>query len=82
MLQNLFIGPPWVRLLIFGETNLPHLLARTYFFKNLIWTRLEMAPRLGAKYPIVIETTSKPREECTKAEHMELDPSFPLRYKT
>ena len=27
-------------LLIFGETNLPHSIARAYSFKNLIWTGL------------------------------------------
>lgn len=33
MLQNRFIGPLWMRLMIFGEINLPHLLARTYFYE-------------------------------------------------
>lgn len=32
-----------------------------------------MAPRLGAKYPIEIETTSKPREEYANPEYLELD---------
>ncbi len=32
-----------------------------------------MAPRLDAKYPVEIETISKPREEYTSPEYMELD---------
>ena len=32
-----------------------------------------MAPRLGAKYPIEIETASKPREEYTSPEYMKLN---------
>ena len=32
-----------------------------------------MAPRLGAKYPIEIEVISKPREEYTSPDYMELD---------
>ena len=32
-----------------------------------------MAPRLGAKYPIDIETISKPRKEYMSPEYMELD---------
>jgi len=32
-----------------------------------------MAPRLGAKYPIEIETASKPREEYTSPEYIKLN---------
>ena len=32
-----------------------------------------MAPRLGAKYPIAIEMTSKPRAHYKTPEYMELD---------
>jgi hypothetical protein len=32
-----------------------------------------MAPRLAAKYPIEIETASKPREEYTNPEYMKLN---------
>jgi len=32
-----------------------------------------MAPRLGAKYPIEIEMTSKPRAEYSSPQYMELD---------
>jgi hypothetical protein len=31
--------------LFFGETNLPHSIARTYFFKNLIGTGLMFVPK-------------------------------------
>ncbi len=40
MLQNRFKGSPWMWRLIAGETNLPYFLARTYFIKTFIWTRL------------------------------------------
>ncbi len=40
MLENFFIGPLPMWLLIFGESNLPHLNARAYFLKNLSSARL------------------------------------------
>jgi hypothetical protein len=38
--------------LFFGETNLPHSDARTYFFKNLIWTRLYLKEAIHHKNQI------------------------------